>query len=144
MEIVLGVLIVLVSLPCWGGQAISWLAPSVAERWNLTETEASVDPVFYGDVRGEAMWDTFTLWTMPLAGILLVLGVDAWAYLGLVGGGMYAYFAGRGVATRREIIRRGGRAGDPDELRTAYGALVIWGVAGVLLIIGSAVSLAGS
>ena len=77
MEIVWGVLIVVVSLPCWGGQAISWLAPSAAERWNLTEAESSVDPVFYGDVRGEAMWDTLTLWVMPAAGLAEKIGSDS-------------------------------------------------------------------
>lgn len=144
MEIVWGVLIVVVSLPCWGGQAISWLAPSAAERWNLTEAESSVDPVFYGDVRGEAMWDTLTLWVMPVAGLLLAVGSDAWPFVGLVAGGMYVYFGGRGVATRREIARRGGRIGDPATLSLFFTALIVWGITGAAVIVGSVAELSGT
>ena len=37
----------------------------------LTETQADVDPAFNADIRGEAIWDTAVLWTLPLAGLLL-------------------------------------------------------------------------
>ena len=143
MDIVLGLVIVLVSLPCWGGQAISFLVPSLGERWKLTEAESSVDPVFYGDVRGEALWDTLTLWTMPLAGALLIAGVDAWATLGLVAGGIYCYFGGRGILTRMAIARRGGQIGDPATVNAAYAALAIWGVLGLVVIVGAWAQLAG-
>ena len=144
MEIVWGALILLVSLPCWGGQTISWMSPSTAERLKLTEPEDSVDQTYYGDIRGEAAWDTVTLWTMPLAGLLLVLDIEAWAYLGLVAGGMYVYFAGRGVFTRYAITGRGGRVGEPSELKTAYTALVIWGVLGLAVIAGAMGTINGS
>ena len=144
MDVVWGIAIVLVSLPCWGGQAIALFAPATAERWKLTESEDSVDPVFYGDVRGETLWDTLTLWTMPVAGALLILGSESWAHIGLVAGGMYVYCAGRGVLTRREITRRGGRVGEPRDLTTAYVALSLWGLAGLAVIVGSVAALTGS
>lgn len=143
MEIVAGLVIIVVSLPCWLGQAISWISPSTGERWKLTENVESVDSTFYGDIRGEALWDTFTLWTMPLAGFLLVLSNEFWAYFGLIAGGMYMYFGGRGVATRRSIAERGGRIGAPDDLRVAYTALVVWGVLGLVVIVGSVAELVG-
>ena len=49
-------------------------------------------------MRGEAIWDSVTLWTLPLAGVLLLLNNPLWVYFGLVGGGMYLYFAGRGLS----------------------------------------------
>ena len=143
MTIVWGVVIVLVSLPCWFGQVLSLLSPTTAERWKLTESEASVDPILHADGRGEALWDTFTLWVLPLAGVLLVLDLEAWAYFGLFGGGMYLYFGGRGVATRLAIARRGGRVGDADYLRMALVALVVWAVTGMLVAAGSVAQLAG-
>lgn len=143
MEVVAGVVIVVLSVPCWVGQAISWFSPSTGERWGLTEAEESVDSVYYGDIRGEALWDTLTLWTMPLAGLLLILGSDVWAHLGLVAGGMYTYFSGRGVATRLAITNRDGRIGAPNDLRVAYAALIVWGVLGLATIIGSVAGLAG-
>ena len=144
MEIVFGVGIVLVSLVGWGGQAISLVAPSTAERWKLTETESSVDPAIYGDIRGEALWDTLTLWTMPLAGALLIAGLDAWAPLGLVAGGTYIYFGGRGVLTRTAIVKRGGRVGEPENLKTAYVALTVWALLGLSVTAGAAAALAWS
>lgn len=144
MEIAAGIVILVVSLPCWVGQAISFLSPSTGERWRLTERAEAVDPTYYGDIRGEALWDTFTLWTMPLAGLLLVLGNDAWPFVGLVAGGMYLYFGGRGVATRRAITKRGGSVGAVKDLRIAYVALIVWGALGLATIVGSAAALVGS
>lgn len=34
---------------------------------------------------------------MVVAGVLLILNNGVWAYFGLVGGGMYVYFAGRAI-----------------------------------------------
>lgn len=141
MEIAAGIAIVVFSLPCWIGQTISWFLPSIGERWGLTEAVESVDSTYYGDIRGEALWDTLTLWTMPLTGLLLVLGNDASAILGLVAGGMYTYFGGRGVTTRRAITKRGGRIGAPNDLRIAYGALIAWGALGLAVIAGSVAEL---
>ncbi len=142
MELVWGVLILVLSVPCWAGQAVSWLAPGTAERWKLTESEATVEPAYYGDVRGEAVWDTFTLWTMPVAGVLLLAGSETWAYFGLAGGAMYLYFGGRGILSRTAIRRRGLRVGDPDAVRTAYIALAMWGLLGAAAVATGAAALA--
>ena len=144
MGVFWGVLIVVVSLPCWAGQVISWIAPDVAERWGLTESAQSVDATFHADARGEAVWDSLTLWTMPVAGILLAGGLDAWAFFGLFAGGMYLYFGGRGVFTRRTITRRGGRVGEPSYLPVAFGALGVWGLMGLAVAVAAIVALNGS
>lgn len=117
MDTVFGILIVFISLLGWGGQAISLAAPSTAERWKLTEAETSVDSVFYSDIRGEVLWDTLTLWVMPLAGALLVAGVDAWAPIGLVAGGMYVYFGGRGVFTAEPSLSAAAVSAIPNPSR---------------------------
>ena len=49
------------------------------------------DPAFHADVRGEAFWDMAILWTLPVAGMLLVVNSPLWAYFGLVGGGTYLF-----------------------------------------------------
>lgn len=137
MDVVAGVVVIALSLPCWGGQVVSWFFPSVAQRWKLTEAPESVDPVFAADVRGEARWDAMTLWTMPLAGLLLMVGSEAWSYLGLVAGGMYIYFGGRGIASRMTIKAEGHRIGAPDYLPTAYGALAMWTLLGFAVVAGA-------
>ena len=142
MSVLAGIAVIVISLPCWAGQVVSWLAPETARRWKLTESPDEVDPVFHADIRGEARWDALTLWLMPLAGVLLVIGTDTWATVGLVAGGMYVYFGGRGIWTRRTIVASGHRVGDPEYLSVAYGALAVWAALGVAVIIGSWVSLA--
>lgn len=143
MNIGWGVVVTVLAALAWVGQTIAWLAPRRAEQWGLTEREAAVEPTFHADVRGEAAWDAFTLWTLVVAGVLLIVDHAAWPYFGLVGGGTYLYFAGRGIVTRRVMQRRGLRIGEPDNVRTIYLFLVIWGLMAAVTIVAGAVALAG-
>ena len=129
------VLIIFTLLVCWLGQTITAFSPKLAVKLGLTEPESDVDPAFYADVRGEAIWDTMILWTLPVAGILLILNNTLWAYFGLVGGGMYLYLAGRGIAVRLAMQRRGIRIGKPRTLKLFYVFLTLWGVIAVVTII---------
>ena len=135
------VLIVFTLLVCWLGQTISALSPRLAVKLGLTERESDVDPAFYADIRGEAIWDTVILWTLPVAGILLILNNALWAYFGLIGGGMYLYFAGRGIAVRLAMQRRGIRIGAAGTLKIAYSFLAVWGLIAVVTIIMAAAAL---
>ena len=111
MDVLLGVVLLVLGLICWGGQVFSWLWPETAARLGLTEGEAAVEPVFWVDTRAEAACDSLVVWTLPLAGLLLLLNVSAWAYLGLLGGGIYLYFSGRGIFQRLAMQQRGMRIG---------------------------------
>ena len=135
METVWGAIVLIVSLFGWLGQAISAFSPTVAVSYGLTEPEADVDATFYADVRGEAYWDTVSLWPLPVGGLLLLLGSPAWAYFGLIGGGIFLYFAGRGIIVRRVMQQRGIRIGDPQTLKTAYIALAVWGAVALITVI---------
>jgi hypothetical protein len=141
MDIIWGLIVLVVSLFGWFGQAITAFSPSTAVKYGLTEPEEDVDPAFYADVRGEAFWDTISTWPLPVAGLLLLMGEPAWAYFGLVGGGIYLYFAGRGIFTRRVMQKRGIRVGKPENLKVAYTALVVWGVVGAITIFMAAADL---
>ena len=83
------------------------------------------------------------MWTLVAAGVLLVVDHAAWPYFGLVGGGMYLYFAGRGIVTRRVMQRRGLRIGEPGNVRINYLFLVIWGLVAAVTVVAGAVALAG-
>ena len=135
MNIIWGVILFIISSIGYFGQAITAFWPGTATRLGLAEPEADVDPTFYADVRGEAYWDTAILWTLPVAGVLLVLNNPVWVYFGLVGGGMYLYFAGRGIVVRREMQRRGIRVGTPETLKVVYVFLALWGLAAVITIV---------
>ncbi len=142
MAITWGIVVIVLSVLAWGGQAISWFSPPTAERLSLTEAEADVEPAFYADIRGEALWDTLTLWALVVAGALLVTGNDAWPYFGLGGGAIYVYFAGRGLLTRRAIQQRGLRIGAAQSLKSVYLFLTVWGVMGLATLIAAVAELA--
>lgn len=135
MNLIWGAILTIFSLLGWLMQAITTFLPKVAASLGLTEPESDVDPTFYADVRGEAIWDTMILWTLPVAGLLLILNISLWAYFGLAGGGMYLYFAGRGILTRLAMKRRGIRIGKPETLKAYYLFLSLWGLIAVVTII---------
>ncbi len=142
MDLFWGVILIIFTLVVgWLGQTISALSPRLAVKMQLTEPESDVDSTFYADVRGEAIWDTMILWTLPVAGILLILNNTLWAYFGLVGGGSYLYLAGRGIAVRLVMQRRGIRIGKPGTLKLFYVFLTLWGVIAVVTIIMAVVAL---
>lgn len=141
MGVAWGIVLIVLGLLAWAGQVISWFAPSTAERLTLTESEDSVEAVFYGDIRGEALWDTLTLWTMVVAGALLVVDNQAWAYFGLISGGMYLYFAGRGMITRAVLRKQGFRVGTHESINAAYVLLTLWAAAAVITVVAAIVAL---
>lgn len=135
MNMLWGLILTILSSIGYFGQVITAFWPDTAARLGLTEPESEVDPAFFADVRGEAFWDTVILWTLPVAGVLLILNSSLWPYFGLVGSGMYLYFAGRGIVVRKEMQRRGIRIGTDDALKVAYVFLTLWGLAAVITII---------
>jgi len=135
MNLIWGAVLIIFTLLGWLGQVITAFSPKVAVKLGLTEPESDVDPTFYIDVRSEAIWDTIILWTLPAAGILLLLNNTLWAYFGLVGGGMYLYLAGRGILVRLAMHRRGIRIGKPGTLKMYYMFLTLWGLIAVVTII---------
>jgi hypothetical protein len=135
MNIIWGIILTILSSIAYFGQTITAFWPGTATRLGLAEPEADVDPTFYADVRGEAFWDTVILWNLPVAGILLILNHPLWPYLGLVGGGMYLYFAGRVIVVRKEMRGRSIRIGTPETLKVANIFLTLWGLAAVVTMV---------
>jgi hypothetical protein len=83
-----------------------------------------------------------TLWTLPLAGVLIIASHEAWTWQGLLGGGIYLCFGGRGLLTRLEMRRRGHRIGEPANVRLALAMCAVWATAGSITVIAAAVALA--
>ena len=134
MTVVFGVVVFVLSALGWVGQLLTAAAPRLAACVGLTEPESDVDPIFLADVRAETIWDALSLWTLPVAATLLVLDAPSWPIFGLVGGGMFLYFAGRGIAQRIVMQRRGIRIGKPATRRVFYLFLALWGATGATTI----------
>ena len=135
MDIIWGILLIVFGLIAWGGQVLSALTPRIAEKLGLIEPEADVDPAFYADARGEARWDSLTLWSLPFSGILIILNNPLWIYFGIIGGTMYLYFAGRTIFTRLELKRKGVHIGKPELLKMYFVFVTLWGLIGLATII---------
>ena len=132
MIIIWGIILFIISAIGFVGQLLSAVWPETAVRLGLIESEGDVDPAFYADVRGEALWDTVILWILPAAAVLLIFKNPIWPYFGLVGGGMYLYFAGRGIFVRRVLLSRKIAIGHPANVRSAFIFLAIWGMAAII------------
>jgi hypothetical protein len=65
----------------------------------------------------------------------------AWAYFGLIGGGIYLYFAGRGIVTRTVMQQRSIRIGTPQSVKAAYALLSVWAVTAIITIAAAIVAL---
>ena len=129
-----GVLTVFTLILCWLGQVINATSPTLAARMGLAEPEEDVDPVLFVDGQGEAVWDALILWTLPAAGILLMVGSQWWIPLGLIGGGMYVYFSGCALFVRSAMRRRSIRIGKPESRKLYTIVLVLWGLIGAITI----------
>jgi hypothetical protein len=141
MELVWGSVVVVLASIAWLGQVVAWVAPATAVRLSLMEAEVDVEPAYWADIRGEATWDSLSLWTLPLAGLLLLLSEPWWAVFGLIGGGAFLYFAGRGIVTRRAMQQRGMRIGASGNVRIGFVFLGIWGLVALVTVVSAAASL---
>ena len=135
MDIIWGILLIVFGLIGWGGQVLSALTPKFAEKLGFIEPETDVDPAFYADARGEAKWDSLTMWTLPFTGVLIIINSTLWIYFGMVGGSLYLYFAGRAILTRLELRRKGIRIGKPELMKMYFIFVTLWGLIGLATII---------
>ena len=135
MEVFWGIVLTLLTLVAWVGQVIYAISPGLGARLGVGEATSDVDPIFYIDARGEAICDAMIIWTLPVAGILLILNNHTWIYFGLVGGGSYLYFVGRNVITRSMMLRQGIRIGTTFNINIGYLFLLLWGLAAIITIV---------
>jgi hypothetical protein len=135
MNVIWGAILTVISSLGWLMQAYTSIIPTKAAQLGMTEPEDEVDATFYADVRAEAYWDAAILWPLPVAGILLIFGSSLWAYFGLVGGGMFLYFAGRGIIARKVMQRRNIAIGSPESVKVAILFLALWGLVAIIAIV---------
>ena len=125
----------------WLGQLMTAISPKASAKFGFSEPRADVDSTFFLDIKAEAFWDALIFWTLPAAGLLIILNDDRWPYLGLLGGGIWLYSAGRGIS-QRVVMRRGGvHIGKPGYVKAAAIACSLWGAVAMITIVVSAMAL---
>lgn len=135
MTIIWGIIIIILVSIAWIGQIISAVSPRMAAKLGVCEPETEVDKTFFIDQRAEAIWDSFTCWTLLAAGILLVLDIKIWVYFGMIGGSIFFNFSGRGIITRIALQRKGISIGNAKNLAINYLFLSIWLVMSIITVI---------
>ncbi len=121
------------------GQLISVVNFPLAQRLGLQESPDHADPLASCLELWTARWDAFWLWTLPLAGILMLMNHWFWPYMALIGGGAFVDAGGREAAKVLGLNQKGVSTGSRREQRIIAGAFVFITAVGCLAI---AVSLA--
>jgi len=114
------------------GQAVSVVDFGLAQRLGLQERPGTVDPLVSRLELGTARWDLLTLWTLPIAGILMLANASWWPYLALIGGGAYLDAGGREAVKVLGIRSQGLPVGVPKEFRLAMGMFALLAAVGAL------------
>ena len=133
MRIVVGLLFLLL-WAIYAGQLVSVTDLTRAQRWGLQEQPGNVDPLFTRLEVWTARWDLATLWTLPVAGVLMVADHSWWPYVAMIGGAVFVDTGGREAAKVLALRESGVRWGSASERRLigiTYAAFAIIGLLAV-------------
>ena len=138
LQVVAGVVFVLLWL-IYVGQLVSVVNLSLAQRLGLQEQPDNIDPIYSRDAAGTARWDLVSMWTLPAAGILMLIDHSWWPYLALIGGSVFVDTGGRQAIKLLGYRREDVRVGTVQDVRRALGVyalfVIVGGVAITLAII---------
>ena len=101
------------------GQVISVVNFPLAQRLGLQESPENADPLVRPVELWAARWDLVWLWTLPAAGILMLMNHAFWPYAAMIGGGAYVDAGGREGAKILGLREHGVRTGSDGEHRLA-------------------------
>ena len=132
---IIGVLAVIFGLICWLGQSLAVLHLPTAVKFGVFEPEKDVDKGMWLIERfSMGIMDILLLWTLPAAGLLMVLQNPYWMIIALISGGIYIYFPGEFILTRIILKKHGLKIGSDSAVKTAYIFGIIWMIFGFIMI----------
>jgi len=113
------------------GQIISAINFRLAQKLGLQEKGDDTDPLFRRLELSTARWDLFVLWTLPAAGVLMLVDHGWWPYLALLAGGVYVDTAGRETAKFFALRSQRVKTGSTREGRTFLTAMGLMSLIGL-------------
>ena len=131
MRIIVGTLCVAIGGLLYVGQAISVANLSLAQRLGLQERPDHADRLFTVLEIRTAAWDLLSLWTLPLAGVFMLMDHSWWPYMAIVGGAFWLDTAGREGSKWLGLRQLGVRLG------SGGGRLTYWGGVALIFAIGA-------
>ena len=135
MRIILGIICVIFGGIGWIGQLISGINYPLAQRLGLQEKDEGTDPIYRRAEKNAARWDSFVLWTLLVAGLLMLMNNAWWPLLSLIAGGIYLDGAGREFAKCISLRKGGIKIGTPKDLRVAAFFFLLMAVISIWVII---------
>ena len=109
------------------------------------EPEQEIDRSMYLFERySQGIPDILLTWILPAAALMMLLGLDGWPLLALVGGGVYLYFPAVFCITRIVLKKYGKKIGRPASAMTAYLFGTLWTLSAIYMIVLAAVELGGT
>lgn len=142
MATVIGVLVLLLGSIAWIGQALSFLAPSLAMRLGVLEPEGEVDPSLrIIEAKAEGLMDALLAWALPASALLMLLGHPLWPFLAIFGGGVFLYFSGLICFSRVFLKAAGKSVGGSGSENAAYLFGVLWAASAVAMLFLAAIQL---
>jgi len=135
MVTAVGILVLVLGLIAWIGQALAFLAPSVAVTLGVLEPEEEIDPTLHIiEAKAEGLVDMLLAWTLSASALLMLLGHPLWPYLAFFGAGVFLYFSGLIVFSRVFLRGAGRKVGRSASERAAYFFGGLWAVSAVAMI----------
>jgi hypothetical protein len=135
MRIILGIICVIFGGIGWIGQLISGISYPLAQRLGLQEKDEGTDPIYRRAEKNAARWDSFVLWTLLVAGILMLMNNSWWPLLSLIAGGIYLDGAGREFAKYISLRKGGIKVGTPKDLNIAVFFFLLMAVISIWVMI---------
>lgn len=117
------------------GQLISVANFGLAQRLGLQESPDDADPLSSEVELWAARWDLLWLWTLPAAGVLMLMNHWLWPYAALIGGGAFVDAGGREAAKVLGLRGAGVRTGSQGERRLAMAVYTYFIVAGLFAVV---------
>ena len=133
MQTALAIVAVVVGVAGLVGQLFSALNPPLTPRRRAPDEPGGPDRLYRRLERSSALWDLFVIWTLPIAGALMLLDHSWWPFVALMAGGACAASGGREFAKMLSFRAEGVRIGGEGEVRLAFAFLGLWGVVGVIV-----------
>ena len=99
----------------YGGQALSVVNREMAVRLRLQDYGGDPNNLTHRLEMWTARFDLLTLWTLPTAGVLMLIDHPWWPYAAMIGGGAYIDGLGRYMFAILALREKGVWTGTPGE-----------------------------
>jgi hypothetical protein len=142
MSILIGIVVIIAGLICWIGQVLSFYSPHIAVKIGLCEPESEMDPTLYIiETKAHGLTDMLLTWILPASGFLMILEIEFWPILALIGSGIYLYFPGIIILHRIFLKKEEKKIGSSSAVIGTYVFGTLWILCAIAMIILSGMEL---